>query len=315
MSFYSEEDFLSFLDKFFPKSHSFVELSRGDDCAVIKCSKKICVSSDLFLESVHFKLDYFSPEDIGYKALAVNISDISAMGAVPKGFFLNLIIPKGLSRRFWERLLASMADLANSLELSLAGGDISKGPSLGFGITIWGEGDRFLKRTPEVGDLIFVIGELGLARVGLNVLEKFSSFKDKFPNSVQNFLRPSVHVNEGILISKCRSVNSLMDVSDGLIKDLERLTALGFGARLFSQALDPHEEIKRFCSLTNEDPIKYLLLGGEDYALLGSVKSEGVKELIKMVPAKIIGEIVDEKGLWLDNKFITFSGFDHFKEL
>ncbi len=315
MSFYSEEEFLSFLDKLFPKNHPFVELPRGDDCAVIKCPERICVSSDLFLENVHFKLDYFSPEDIGYKALAVNISDICAMGAVPKGFFLNLIVPKGLSREFWERLLISMADLANSHKLSLAGGDISKGPFLGFGITIWGEGNRFLKRTPEVGDLIFVIGELGLAKVGLNVLEKFPSLKDDFPNSVKSFLRPSIYVNEGVLISRCKFVNSLMDVSDGLSKDLERLTALGLGAKLFSEALKPHEEIKRFCSLTNEDPIKYLLSGGEDYVLLGSVKREGVEELKKAVPVKIIGEIVDKKGLWLDNELITSLGFDHFKEL
>ena len=313
--FSSEEEFLTFLDSFFPKDHSSLDIPRGDDCAVLKIEGDICVSTDLFLEDVHFKLDYFSPEDIGYKALAVNISDICAMGATPEGFFLNLIFPhKIMDKNFWNGVFYGMSSLSNSLEMVLAGGYISKGPMLGFGITVWGRGKRYLKRQAEVGDLIFVTGELGLARVGLMVLENYPELITEFPESVNRFLRPPILLKEANTLALYEGVRSLMDVSDGLIKDLKRLVGPEKGVRLFSDSLDIHEEVKRFSSLTKEEPLKYFLLGGEDYALLGTLDRNRIDVSKVQIGISIIGEVIPRSGIWIGNNMIKFDGYDHFSK-
>jgi len=113
----SEDHFLEIVDSLFPNTHPQMAVGRGDDCAVIECPGRLCVSSDLFLEDVHFRTRYFSPEDIGYKALASNLSDLAANGADPLGFNLCLIWPEYLDQEYCRRMLGSMAELAGESEV------------------------------------------------------------------------------------------------------------------------------------------------------------------------------------------------------
>ena len=145
----SEDSILACLARHFPATHPSLLLGRGDDCAVLKAGTPLCVSSDLFLEDVHFRRSYFTPEEIGHKALAVNVSDIAACGGRPLAFTLALGLPDDVDALWLDRFFSGMAALAQEQRLALAGGDLSRSPFLHVSITIWGEsytGGDFLVR-------------------------------------------------------------------------------------------------------------------------------------------------------------------------
>lgn len=314
----SEDAYLALIDRFFPAQHQDVLLGRGDDCAVLRCPSSLCLSTDLFLENVHFRRSYFAPEDIGYKALAVNLSDIAAMGAEPLGFALNLMIPDSLEDAFWIGFFQGMAVLADAHGLYLAGGDLSRSDCLGVAVTIWGaqvEGGRLLRRGQgRPGDILFVVGELGLARTGLALLEKNPDQAANFPAAVQAHLRPIPRLQEGRTLAMMPLVRGLMDVSDGLIRDLPRFLGPGLGCRLNVGPDALHPEVLRFAAKQNKDPLIWALQGGEDYALLGASAPDQWPAMQRMWPqACHLGVILNDYGLFLRDNVMQCKGFDHFQ--
>lgn len=315
MDIRSEKDFLELLDQFFPRKHGQLSIGRGDDCAVLNLREDICLTSDLFLQDVHFKLEYFSPEDIGYKALAVNISDILAMGAKPLGFQLNLMVPPDLGIEFWSPFFSEMSKLAEKLDMALAGGDISRWDKLGIDITMWGKSkNRYLQRgQSQIKDKLFLIGEPGLAKVGLMVLEQ-GFCKTEYPKAVQAHLRPELFYVQAGQLALEEQIRGLMDVSDGLAQDLPRFLRPDLGADLFIQEQDLDPELVRFAKENNQSPLDLALSGGEDYALLGSAQPEGIMELKKRMPEiKIIGQVTSQPGIYILGRPYRDHGFDHFE--
>lgn len=330
MALRSEQDFLTLIDRYFPPTGSparrsrglerseHVILGRGDDCAVLRCPGQICMSADLFLEDVHFRRSYFLPEEVGYKALAVNVSDVSAMGARPLGFCLQLFGPSDVPQEWWEGLFAGMAGLANALGLPLVGGDLSRGPHIGLAVTVWGEaveGGRFLPRqTARPGDHLFLVGKVGLARAGLMSLETAGrqACRD-LPRATSAHLRPRLHVEQAMHLGKLDFVLGLMDVSDGLAMDLPRFLSPGLGADLDPEAMDIDPEVVECATRLAENPLLFALTGGEDYALLGVTAPESSAELSRRVSgARVIGRVLDKPGLFLAGKPARVAGFDHF---
>jgi thiamine-monophosphate kinase len=314
-----EDAFLRLIDAHFPSDGPGLILGRGDDAAVIDHSGPLCVSSDLFLEDVHFRRSYFAPSQIGAKALAVNLSDLAAMGAVPLGFTLCLSAPDGLSLEFWTDFFQGMATLAGRQEIVLAGGDLSRGERLGVAITVWGghgPGGRFLRRgRGEPGDELFAIGPLGLARTGLTVLEAMGrSAIDSYPAACLAHLSPSPLNRAGIALAAMPGVRSLMDVSDGLAIDLPRFLGPKLGAKLNPEAIPVHPETAHFAASQGMDPLIFTVEGGEDYALLGCASAETVREIVRLVPeARRIGFIRAEPGVYLWDSPLPAGGFDHFR--
>ncbi|PTN36106.1 thiamine-phosphate kinase [Desulfonatronum sp. SC1] len=321
----SEDAFLELIDSFFPNSHHRLPLGRGDDCAVINCKESLCVSSDLFLQDVHFRMAYFAPEDIGYKALAVNISDIAAMGAKPLGFVLNLMAPGHLERGFWEAFFRGMAELAAEHDLYLAGGDLSVAPYLGVVVTIWGErleGGRLLRRVQaRPGDVLFLVGEIGLARLGLTLLEggvnpktsKNDSTPADYPIAVQAHLRPFMQVSTATALSRTPEVRGMMDVSDGLARDLPRFLGPELGCALSLPLETLHPELRLFARKSGMDAAEWAVLGGEDYALLGVVAARDWDMLREKNPAvRRLGDVTKKPGIHLNEKQLRSQGFDHF---
>lgn len=314
----SEDAYLALIDRYFPAGHKDVLLGRGDDCAVLRCPSPLCLSTDLFLENVHFRRSYFAPEDIGYKALAVNISDIAAMGAEPLGFALNLMIPDSLGDAFWPGFFQGMAALADKHGLYLAGGDLSRSSCLGVAVTIWGaqaEGGRLLRRGQgRPGDILFLVGDIGLARTGLALLEEHPGQAADYPAAMQAHLRPVPRVGEGGVLAIMPSIRGLMDVSDGLIRDLPRFLGPGLGCRLSVGPDVVHPEVLRFAARHNKDPLIWSLLGGEDYALLGAVAPDQWPGLQRTLPhVRRLGAILSDRGLFLGDNALQFEGFDHFQ--
>ena len=227
MTLTGEQDFLDLIDEAFPNQGPGLVLGRGDDCAILSVTGELCLSTDLFLEDAHFRLAYFPPEDIGYKALAVNLSDVAAMGGIPLGFSLGLAGPPELGRDFYRRLLTGMAGLSRSTGCLLTGGDLSRAARLTLCLTIWGQaaGPDFLRRGRALaGDVLFVhaggarstapLACLGLSRAGLTVLEAGLS-QDKgleakdFPQAVAAHLRPEMRLDAAQALARTGLVTAL----------------------------------------------------------------------------------------------------------
>jgi thiamine-monophosphate kinase len=314
MAFLSEQAFLEFIDRYFPPGEEKVIVPRGDDCGVIQCSGRLCVSSDLFLEDVHFRRATFPPEDLGYKALAVNVSDIAAMGATPQGFNLNLMIPQDLDEGFWSRFFKGMAELVRDQDMVLLGGDLSRTGWLGVDITIWGAAPErlMLRGQCRAGDSLFALGPLGLARVGLNLLEEGGHAAD-YPLGVRAHLHPRLFVREARTLAEQPWVRGLMDVSDGLAIDVGRFLGPELGLELSLTVQDLEAEVRRFAAQRDEDPLHFTLQGGEDYALLGGMRP-GCQELLRRIcpDALVLGTVTGESGIRIQGEPFRSSGFDHF---
>ena len=331
----SEDRILSCLSGHFPQAHPSVMLGRGDDCALFKeDDRPLAVSSDLFLEDVHFRTSYFSPEDIGYKALAVNISDLAACGAKPFAFTLCLGLPPWVDIPWLDSFFAGMAALADKYGMALAGGDLSRCERLHAGITVFGgilKNGGFLARGGSMpGDSLFVVGSLGLARAGLNVLESLGrdACRD-WPAACAAHLRPTPQVDAGIMLARAghnARPPALMDLSDGIMRDLPRLLGLtgelaavdksgrALGAAILLPQGSLHPEVLRWAAARGKNPVLEALLGGEDYALLGSCAPDMLPSLHTAIPGFMsIGTVTSDGFLTCNNESInSLCGFDHF---
>ncbi|MBI5519673.1 MAG: thiamine-phosphate kinase [Desulfovibrio sp.] len=320
----SEQDFLRVIDCHFPERGEHVLLGRGDDCAVLDPGKPgpLCVSTDLFVEGAHFRRSYFSPADIGHKALAAAASDLAGMGATPLGFALSLMLPDDVSDQFLDEMLEGMAALSKRLELPLIGGDLSRGPALALDVVVFGKPGpwgRLLKRCQaKPGDALLLLGDIGLARAGLLELEsKGCCVLQEWPAAIMAHLRPEPLITEGLALAQITTpegpaITGLMDVSDGLARDLPRFLG-AHGAEITLQREDLHPEVVSYFASHSEDPLEAALLGGEDYALLACADRKRLPIVLAVMPqVKVIGRVTAEPGVRLQNGQVLREGFDHF---
>ena len=332
----SEDRILACLAEYFPQTHPSLLLGRGDDCAVLKAGRPLCVSSDLFLEDIHFRQSYFTPEDMGYKALAVNVSDLAGCGARPLGFTLCLGLPAWADMDWFNRFFSGMAEVAGLHRMALAGGDLSRSEKLHVSITVWGEPadpGHFLVRGGSMpGDVLFVVGPLGLARVGLTRLEaQGRKALNDWPAACAAHLRPVPQVDAGLMLARAgynARPPALMDLSDGIMRDLPRLLGLtgelsvtcpekcsGLGAEIVLPQGRLHPEVLRHAAETGKNPVHEALLGGEDYALLGSCAPDMLPPLHAAIPGLFsIGVVTAGGGIECNNAPLDSlgGGFDHF---
>lgn len=316
----SEEQFLEIIDSHFPNNHRHMPLGRGDDCAELAFPARAVVTTDLFIENIHFRRDYFSPGDIGHKALAVNISDIAGMGCAPLGFSLGLMVPSSNApdTGYWNELFAGMAALAAQHDIPLTGGDLSQAPVLGLSVTIWGAPEphaKVLKRqTCSPGDVILCIGDFGLVRTGLYAMEHDgNAAAEVYPQAAAAHRRPTPQVAQGLALSKAGLATACMDLSDGLARDLPRLLGTNLGAALTIDPASLHPETTAYCKSHGIDPVHFAYLGGEDYALLATVPAHKRDDALKRIPeAQAIGTVTETSGILLNGAEPTAPGFDHF---
>ncbi|MBU1041444.1 MAG: thiamine-phosphate kinase [Proteobacteria bacterium] len=324
----SEQDFLAAIDRHFPNQAEGVLLGRGDDCAILDAIGPLCVSTDLFVEGAHFRRSYFTPADIGHKALAAAASDLAAMGAAPVACALSLVLPDSVDDAFLDELLAGMAALSTRLGLPLAGGDLSRGPALILDLAVFGRpspaGVLLRRGTLRPGDELVLIGEAGLARAGLLALEASGRAAcEAFPAATAAHLRPEPRLDNGQLLAGLPGVRALMDVSDGLARDIPRLLGLGtakakggsknLGADLRIDEALPHPEALTYFRSQGLDPLEAFVLGGEDYALLAGVQPSGLALVLAAFPAaRHIGTVSATPGLRVNGAAFSHAGFDHF---
>ena len=231
-------------------------LGIGDDAAVLKLGDScLAVSADALVEGVHFEMSYFSIADLAAKSIAVNASDIAAMGAVPKYFLVTITTPGTLDT---EELLVALARACTDYDASLIGGDLSAGRELSISVTaigVFSPDCQVLTRSgAQVGDAIMVTGPLGASALGLRRLKAASARLQD--DASRAHLRPQAQVIAGTTAARS-GAHAAIDVSDGLLADLEHLlVASKVGATLF--------EVPVFASAELDDA----LYGGEDYQLI-----------------------------------------------
>ncbi|MDR2489470.1 MAG: class II aldolase/adducin family protein [Desulfovibrio sp.] len=324
----SEADCLALIDELFPDRSAHVPYGRGDDCALlVKLPPGMALSTDMFWEDVHFRTSYFTPEETGGKALSSAVSDLAAAGAVPLAFSLALMLPVRLGGDALRAVLSGMADKAREYGIVLSGGDLSRGEKLGFSVTVWGKnpfpGAAALRRgKARPGDVLFLVGEAGLAGAGFRALERFGrSALERCPKACLAHISPRPLLAEGQAIARLvRNARghghrlSLMDLSDGLARDLPRLLG-GLGSDLFLSEGGISPEAAAAACIVGESPEAVFLTGGEDYSLIGSCAESFWARLADAVPGiRLLGRAGADAGLRLNGRPVALEGFDHFAD-
>lgn len=300
-----------------------VEKGIGDDCALLNVPEKqtLAISTDTLVAGVHFLRD-IHPADLGYKAVAVNLSDLAAMGADPAWLTLALTLPE-IDEEWVAAFSDSLFELLDYYDMQLIGGDTTRGPlSMTLGIHGLVPVGRALKRSgAKPGDWIFVTGTLGDSAAGLSLLQHRHRLNDPAVHEalIKRHLRPMPRVLQGQALRGLAT--SAIDISDGLISDLGHvLTASRVGARINLDALPLSAALRDH--FEPELVLKWALSGGEDYELCFTVPevNRGALDVALGhlgVPYTCIGQIAPEsEGLSLmENgkpRSVDLKGFDHF---
>lgn len=316
----SEFDIINYFFKQQKKNRQDVILGIGDDAALLKTPAKqaLAVSMDTLVAGIHFPKNT-ATFAIGYKALAVNLSDMAAMGAKPAWVTLGLTLPS-VNKKWLKDFCAGLFNLINSHQLQLIGGDITRSKQLTITIQIHGfvpSKQALTRYKAKPGDLIYVTGTLGDAGLALQLLKQH---KRKIPASLLQRLNcPVPRIQEGLALRNIAT--SAIDISDGLAGDLNHiLQASHVGATVWVDKLPRSATLNKLCSPAAA--IEYALSSGDDYELCFTIPSHKEKKLQKLFAAfsgKItcIGVIEKQPGLRLtdtDGKNFSIKkfGFKHF---
>lgn len=281
-----------------------LEQGIGDDAAVIECRSgggrrlRMLVSSDLLIEGVHFDTSLVSPRDIGWKAAAVNISDMAAMGGRPLFLLLSLAAP-GSTPWSWVRgFMQGLRSAAARFGATLIGGDTSDSPGGVFiDVAVIGETRRpVLRSGAKVGDAIFASRTLGDSAAGLIAMRQGIGK----PRAIARHLRPMPEVELGVALAERNVASAMIDMSDGLSRDLRNLCRESrCGAVIDADALPISRDVHAICARAGSQAIDLALHGGEDYGLLFTVPRKKAEELKSLAGVHRIGQIVD-RGYWLE---------------
>ena len=314
----------------FPPPPDSLHIGIGDDAAVtggVRGELEV-LTTDALVEGVHFDLRFSSFADVGYKALAVNVSDIAAMGGTPRLALLSLILPDRLSVADVDGLLDGFAAMAGEARVVLAGGNVTRTPGpLVVDVTAVGNvrPRRLLTRGGgKPGDILYVTGSIGGAAAGLGLLRA-----DPDPGShpdlaalADRHRRPTPRLRVGALLGRMRCASACMDLSDGLADAAAQLAqASGTGALIEAESLPVPDAARRWFTSQGVDPVRAAVAGGDDYELLFSVpprfrgRLRTVNQQARGVPITRIGELTASPAILQKRDGATEplpDGFSHF---
>lgn len=312
------------------------EVWTGDDAAVIRTSTQTLVTTDSIAEHVDFELDWATGADIGFKLVAINVSDIAAMGGRPSRAVATVQLGETTSIELVDDIAAGMAEAATRWDLGIAGGDIGRGFDLALTLTLLGEieGQPVLRSGARLGDSICVTGALGASSAGLLALQlgavsletvrseiDTSSGADGLAVLAARQLRPTPRLEEGNALRNYAT--AMIDISDGFALDLERLCrASNAGCEVDSSAIPLHPELAHAEHKIegSPDPLELALTGGEDLELLFTVTPDRLEDVHRALDelgtqVSVVGKIT-EGGRSIDGRPLddwSKSGWDHLR--
>ena len=297
----------------FGRRHRSTVKGVGDDCAVLGTGKRrTVVTTDMLVEGVHFDMTYTPLRHLGYKAVAVNLSDICAMNATPKQILVGVAVSNRFSVEALEELYAGIRLCCERYEVDLVGGDTSTSRvGMVISITAIGEveSDRIAYRSgARLHDLLCVSGDLGSAYSGLLVLERervtfqanpnFQPDLESYDYVLERYLKPEPRVDIVKLLAEKEIVpTSMIDVSDGLASEVLHLCKQSrCGCEVYEERLPIDYQTTRVCSEMSQNmlPVSNALNGGEDYELLFTISQGDYEKIKDSTEVHIIGHITEE---------------------
>lgn len=293
-------------------AHPLVPLGIGDDCALLAPTpgREVLVTTDMLMDGRHFRLEEHAAEDVGHKALAVNLSDIAAMAGTPLAAFVAVALPRGDAANLAEGLERGMRPLAERFGVALAGGDTNAwdGP-LVVCVTLVGEAvppGPVRRSGARPGDVLIVTGPLGGSIRGRH-------------------LRPAPRIAEALSLNQATTLHAMIDISDGLAADLGHVLdeSGGLGATLEEWNVPIHEDAYTLSRVDGRPAIDHALGDGEDFELCAALDPDDAARLLASPPSGVtlhrVGEVTASPGLRLrardgSERPIGRLGFDHFRQ-
>lgn len=284
-------------------------LGPGDDAAVLSVDGDLVVSSDVLIEGRHFRTDWSTAADVGWRAAVQNLVDIDAMGAVPTALQVTLAAPPSLDADWVLGFADGLRAACEPHGVGVVGGDLSGASQIAISVTALGEThglDPVTRADASPGDIVAVSGPLGAAAAGLALLTADQALH---LDAVDLFRRPQPVIGAG-LEAALRGATAMMDVSDGLLRDAARISrASDVGMAIDSSAVPVHPAAVEAASVLGIEPLAWAMTGGEDHCLLatfpvGSVLPDGWT---------VVGAVVDDyQGIRVDGVVPESLGWDHF---
>ena len=302
----------------------------GDDCAVYKTApdRVSLVTTDTMVEGVHFDLSWHSPLELGRKAASVNISDIAAMGGLPRFALLSLALTPACDGQWLDAFMAGFLAVLAEHGVALIGGDtVQSGHESVLSVTVLGEmaeAELLTRKGAKPGDVVLVSGFLGEAAAGLALCRLGLAHEPDWQTLIAAHLNPVPLVALGRVLAASGLVHAMQDLSDGLATDLAHICAeSGVGAVVTAEKIPLSPVLRQAAKICGQSPLDWAISGGEDYQLLFTVGEQQVAALSSMVREQTgrelfaVGRIVEGQGVFLEEagqrREISYRGYEHFR--
>ncbi|MBZ5559381.1 MAG: thiamine-phosphate kinase [Acidobacteriia bacterium] len=311
----SETELIARIQERLPSPPPWVLVGIGDDAAVVEPerSRAEVLSVDALIEGVHFDRAFVPPDAIGHRALAVNLSDLAAMGAAPRLALLSMALPLALGLDDFDAIIGGFTALAARHRLHVVGGNLTRSPGpLMIDVTVMGTVKRrqaLTRAGARAGDALYLSGTLGAAGAGLQMLRAATSHQPPATSAaaacVDRYLRPEPRVKLGLLLGRNRAASACMDLSDGLADAAYHMAeASGVGMTIDADALPIDPGAKAWNESRHADAMTEALTAGDDYELLVAVRPRARRRATALaeragVPLTCIGTCTEDRAVLL----------------
>ncbi|MDD3012344.1 MAG: thiamine-phosphate kinase [Candidatus Gastranaerophilales bacterium] len=290
-----EDKFIGLIKNLLPESSKYI----GDDTAFIE-EKGLILTQDTLVEDVHFRMSTISPYDLGIKSIAVNLSDIAASGGIAEFILISLSLPESVDEDFVKRFYEGVNHICRKYDVVVVGGDLTRATKITISIAAIGFNERLqpAKRSlAKVDDVVITAGEFGSSAAGLWILEsKISDISEDISKKfVKAHINPVPLLQEGrTIVKSCETPPALMDASDGLADALYKISlSSGVGMEINYDEIPVDKNLEAVAQKAGINSSKWVLYGGEDYGLVGTVPEFIYEKLLAdNIPVKAIGRVL-----------------------
>ncbi len=285
-----EKDYINIIKQTLLSSAGYI----GDDTAYIS-EKDLILTQDTMIEDIHFRQTTTTPYYLGRKAMAVNLSDIAAAGGVPEFALVSLSMPKQIPEGFCKEFYEGINSICEEYKMLVVGGDLTSAEKVTISICVIGSGKGLTpanRRNAKPGDAVVIVGEFGLSRAGLEILEKHLKVSDEIGEKlIQAHINPVPLVKEGRKILERSGAPAMMDASDGLADALWQICEMSGVEMEINFDEIPYDKNINIIAKDEKTLREWVLFGGEDYGLMATVAPEVYGELRQEIAVKKIGTV------------------------